>query len=95
MAARNLDWAEFLDRHDQRYAALVRCAVTGQPANSLKGSLHVSDTTLSTFKRNLAADIRESMGEDVLKEVCRRPRWKGDLAVENEKAACRAERRHA
>ena len=29
-AARNLDWAEFLDGHDDRYPAMLRCAVSGQ-----------------------------------------------------------------
>ena len=36
-AARNIDWAEFLDGHDERYTTLVQCAVSGQPANSLNG----------------------------------------------------------
>ncbi len=82
VAARNIDWAEFLDGHDDRYAALVRCAVAGQPANTLKRKLKVSDSTLSTFKRNLAADIREAMGEDVLDVVCRQPLWQAGIEAE-------------
>ncbi len=91
-AARNLDWAEFLAGHDRRYTALVRCAVDGQPANSLKRKLRVSDSTLSTFKRSLATDIREVMGADVLETVCRRPRWQADIEVEHERQRCRYER---
>ncbi len=94
-AARNLDWAEFLDGHDDRYTALVRCAVAGQPANSLKRKLKVSDSTLSACKRNLAADIREVMGADVLATVCRRPQWQADVEGEQERQRCRHERQRA
>ena len=48
---------------------------------------------ISGLKHRLAADVREMMGEDVLDEVCRKPRWHGSLAVEHEKVACRADRR--
>jgi len=93
-AARNLDWSEFLAGRDWRYGAMALAAAAGSPLRVLKKQFRVSDSTLSKLRRRLAADIRESMGEAVLAEVCRPPRWKGDLAVENEKAACRAERRH-
>ena len=92
-AARNIDWAEFLDDHDDRYAAMVQCAVSGRPMNDLKKKFRVSDSTLSTFKRNLATDIRETMGTDVLEAVCRRPRWQADTEGEHERMRCRHERR--
>ena len=91
-AARNLDWAAFLEGRNPCYTELVRCAVQGQPANTLKGKLRVSDSALSDYKRALAADIREAMGEDVPEEVCRRPRWQADMAAEQERARCRYER---
>ena len=94
-AARNIDWAEFLDDHDGRYTAMVRCAVAGQPMNKLKKKFRVSDSTLSTFKRNLAADICETMGADVLETVCRRPRGQADVEAEQEGVRCRYERRRA
>ena len=94
-AARNIDWADFLDGHDDRYIALVQCAVAGQPANSLKKKLRVSDSTLSTFKHNLASDIRDTMGTDVLDAVCRRPRWQADVEGEQERMRCRHQRRHS
>ena len=92
-AARNIDWAEFLDGHDERYTAMVRCAVAGQPMNKLKKKFRVSDSTLSTFKRNLAVDIRETMGADALEAVCRRPRWQADVESEQERMRRRHDRR--
>lgn len=92
-AARNIDWAEFLNEHDDRYTAMVRCAVSGQPMNKLKRKFRVSDSTLSTFKRNLAADIRETMGADVMEVVCRRPCWQAGIDAEWERQRCHHERR--
>ena len=91
--ARNIDWAEFLDGHEGRYTAMVQCAVSGQPAYSLKKKLRVGDSSPSAYKRNLAADIREVMGEDVLSEVCRKPQWQGGIEAEHERSRCRHERR--
>ena len=92
-AARNIDWAEFLDGHDDRYAAMVQCAIAGRPMNDLKRKFRVSDSSLSTYRRNLATDIREMMGADVLEMVCRRPRWQANVEVEYERTRCRHERR--
>ncbi len=91
-AGRNLDWKEFLVGHDRRYTAIVMTAVKGKPLRSLKKRFRVSDSGISGLKHRLADDVREVMGEDVLDEVCRKPRWHGSLAVEHEKAACRADR---
>ena len=94
-AARNIDWAEFLEGHDDRYVAMVRCAATGQPMNSLSGKPGASNSALSSRKRQLAGAIREYMGEDVLREVCQRPRWQADVEGEQERLHCRHERRHS
>ena len=91
-AARNIDWAEFLDG---RYAAMVRCAVSGQPLNSLSGKPGASNSALSSRKRQLAGDIREFMGEDVLQEVCQHPRWQVEVEGEQERMRCRHDRRHS
>jgi hypothetical protein len=61
--------------------------------NKLKKKFRVSDSTLSTFKRNLATDIRETMGADVLGAVCRRSRWQADVEMEHERLRCRHEQR--
>ena len=92
--ARNIDWAEFLDGHDDRYAAMVRCAVSGQPMNSLGGKAEASNSALSSRKRQLAGDIREFMGTEVMQEVCQRPRWQADVEGEQERVRCRHERQH-
>ena len=63
--------------------------------NNLKKKFGVSDSTLSTFKRNLATDIREELGEDILMEVCRRPRWQAEVEGEQERMRCRHERQCA
>ena len=94
-AGRNIDWAEFLDGHDNRYTAMVRCAVSGRPMNSLGGKPGASNSALSSRKRQLAGDIREYMGEDVLRDVCQRPRWQADVEGEQERMRCRHDRRHS
>ena len=94
-AARNIDWAEFLDGHDARYPAMLRCAVSGQPMNSLGGKPGASNSALSARKRQLAGDIRAFMGDAVLREVCGRPRWRADVEVEHERMRCRHDRRRA
>ena len=91
-AARNLDWAEFLEGHDNRYVAMVRCAVSGQPMNSLGGKPGASNSALSARKRQLACDIRAFMGEEVLREVCQRPRWQAEVEGGQERLRCRHER---
>ena len=94
-AARNIDWEEFLGTHDRRYTTMVVVTVNGKPLRGLKKRFRLSDSGVSGLKHRLAADVREAMGEDVLDEVCRKPRWHGSLAVEHEKVACRAERNRA
>ena len=93
-AARRLDWQQFFVGHDARYPAMVGCAVSGQPMNSLGGKPGASNSSLSSLKRRLAGDIKASMGEDILQEVCRQPRWQADIEVEYERMRCRHERRH-
>ena len=94
-AARNIDWEEFLGGHDRRYTSMVMSTVNGKPLRGLKRRFRLSDSGISGLKHRLAADVREIMGEDVLDEVCRKPRWHGSLAVEHEKAACRSARNRA
>ncbi len=76
-------------------AILPWCGVRwrGRPMNDLKKEFHVSDSTLSTFKQDLATDIREMMGTDVLEAVCRRPRWLADVEAGQERQRCHYERR--
>ena len=93
-AARNIDWAEFLEGHDNRYIAMVRCAASSQPTNRLSGKPGASNSALSSRKRQLAGDLREYMGGDVLREVCQRPRWQAEVEGGHERMHCRHERRH-
>ena len=62
--------------------------------NSLGGKPGASNSSLSSLKRRLADDIRADMGEDIIQEVCRPPRWQADVEVEHERMRCRHERRH-
>jgi len=94
-AARNIDWGEFLRGHDRRYVPMVMATMNGKPLRSLKKRFRLCDSGISGLKHRLAADVREVMGEDVLDQVCRKPRWHGSLVVEHEKVACRAERNRA
>jgi hypothetical protein len=48
---------------------------------------------LQWVRLNLAADLLEHMGEQILDESVQAPAWRGDLRVKSERTACLADRR--
>jgi len=92
-AARNLDWEGFLDGRDHRYASIVENAVTGMPLMTVAKRYSLCFSRVSQIKNQMADEIRETMGADILRDVCQKPRWQSSLAVDREKTACRADRR--
>ena len=92
-AGRNIDWTEFMDSHDYRFEAILDATATGRTMEPVARRYGCSLSTISTLKRRLSAELRESFGEDILLEVARRPEWQSSIKVEREKVACRADRR--
>ena len=94
-AGRNLDWEEFMDSHDHRFEAILDATATGQTMEPVARRYGCSLSTISSLKRRLGAELRESFGEDILMDVARHPEWQSSIRVEREKVACRADRRRA
>jgi transposase-like protein len=92
-AGRNLDWGEFMDTHDHRFEAILDATATGKTMEPVARRFGCSLSTISTLKRRLSVELRETFGEDILLEVARRPEWQSSIKVERERVACRADRR--
>ena len=54
----------------------------------------LSDSSVQTIKRQLAAALKEYMGADILITISRNPGWKNGIIAAREKQACRDERRN-
>jgi hypothetical protein len=92
-AARNLDWELFLATHDYRYGIMVKGMAEGR---SLKATAEASEhlyMSLYGLKEQMAADVREYLGDEAIAESVRTPRWKASINRDREKTACRADRR--
>jgi hypothetical protein len=92
-AARNLDWELFLATHDYRYGIMVKGMAEGR---SLKATAEASEhlyMSLYGLKEQMAADVREYLGDEALADSVQTPRWKASINRDREKTACRADRR--
>ena len=92
-AARNVDWELFLATHDYRYGIMVKGMAEGR---SLKATAEASEhlyMSLYGLKEQMAADVREYLGDEALAESVQTPRWKASINRDREKTACRADRR--
>ena len=92
-AARNLDWELFLATHDYRYGIMVKGMAEGR---SLKATAEASEhlyMSLYGLKEQMAADVREYLGDTAIADSIRTPRWKASINRDREKTACRADRR--
>jgi hypothetical protein len=55
----------------------------------MANKLRVSDSALRTSRQSLAKSIQSFMGEDILVEIRRSPKWKNNLNANKERLACR------
>ena len=92
-AARKLDWETFLSSIDPRTKAVIECLIAGRPLSEVAEKFKVSLSTASSIKRQLAVQLREFMGPEVLAEIQALPLWKSSLTANREKQACREEQR--
>jgi len=54
----------------------------------------LSDSTMQTNRKKIAAKLLEAMGVDILKDIALTPNWRIGLNCERELMACRADRRN-
>src|SRR5579862_1256904 len=91
-AGRNLDWEQFLASHDYRYALLVQGMAEGVTRMEMARKCRMKYHRMGELKVQLASDLIDFM-DDPMEEAVKIPSWRGNLLVEREKAACRADRR--
>ncbi len=91
-AARNLDWAEFVQTQDERGRAILRFMAEGRKLKEVARKFKVCDSTIQQHRNRLAAALRDFMGADVLSQATRKPPWTNNLNATKEKMAVRAER---
>lgn len=92
-AGRFVDWSEFLDSHNPRYGAMVSDFAQGKRATDTAARYGFSNSWAHDLKEKLAEDLREYFGDDAIADSMQIPAWRGNVMVDHEKAACRADRR--
>jgi hypothetical protein len=93
-AARKMDWEEFVAALPEREQKMIEFMIEGKTLGKAAHALRVSDSTMQISKRNLAVNILNYVGPQILDDIKRLPRWKQDIETTREKMACREERRH-
>lgn len=92
-ASRFVDWEEFLGTHNPRYEAMVSDFAQGKRAKDTAARFGFSNSWAHDLKENLAVDLREHFGKEAIADSMKTPSWRGNIMVDHEKAACRADRR--
>jgi hypothetical protein len=92
-AARNIDWEEFLDQHDPRYLCLIFDIGSGRSMLDTARACHMPYHEVREIRERLVEDLEEWMGPDAIADAAAVPGWRGNILVDREKTACRADRR--
>ena len=92
-AAKVVDWEDFLGTHNPRYRTFVCDLAQGKSAKDTAARFGFSSSWGHALKENLAEDLREFFGDDAISDSMQAPSWRGNIMVDHEKAACRADRR--
>ena len=93
-AGRNIDWELFLASHDYRYGVIVKGIAEGRTLTETSKSCGTGYSRVYQLRNKLADDLREFMGASAVADAAQIPSWRGNLLVDREKTACRADRRH-
>ena len=92
-ASRKVDWDDFLESHNPRYAGLVSDIASGKPAVDRARRDGKPLHSVYKLKEKLAEDVREYFGEQAIEDSLHQPNWRGGLNADKERFACQAERR--
>ena len=93
VAARRLDWGEFLEGQDDRGRAIVKFLDEGRSLRELAAAYKVCPSTIVHQKERIASDILSFMGNDILQRVNDKPRWNDNIHANREWMACKEERK--
>jgi hypothetical protein len=91
-AARNADWEQFIESHDDRYGVIVKGIAEGKAAAETAAGARAGFSRIYQLKYQLADDLRAFMGEHAIADAVRIPPWRGNILADREKTACRATR---
>jgi len=93
VAARKMDWDRFLDQLSRVERLVVEFLSAGKTLREAGRKVGVSDGTMQTYRKKIAAKVLEFMGADVLRDLGHLPNWRIDLDCEHQAQACRNDRR--
>jgi hypothetical protein len=88
-AGRNLDWQEFIDSHDYRYGILLKDIAEGKTVMDRAKESRQRYSQVRCLKNRMSNELREYLGDEAVADAVRAPRWKADIQVGRDKAACR------
>ena len=94
-AARELDWESVLADLDDRQLAILRTVAEGGKLNALARKYRVSPAWVTMLKQGLGGLIKLRMGDGILADATRRPRWVASVYAQQEADACRHARSKA
>lgn len=92
-AGRNLDWEEFVETHDPRYVCVIYDLASGRTMLDTARACRITYNDVRIIRDRLVDDLEEWMGPDAIANATQVPGWRGNLLVDKEKMACRADRR--
>jgi len=92
-AARNSDWKALVGLLDEKARSILNCLSEGRPLVEVAVCYGISRSGIQTLKEKLERVVAEFMGEDLLAQVQRLPRWKDNIRASRERLECRIERR--
>ena len=94
-AGRKMDWEQFMAGLSARDQAVVSLLIEGKDATSIAKELRVCSSTISHRKTHrITKSIVEFMGDSILVDIQRKPKWTDNLTATKEKMACRFDRLH-
>jgi hypothetical protein len=92
-AGRNLDWESFLDDHDPRYLCIVHDLGSGRTMLDTAKACRITYSEVREIRDRLVEDLEKWMGPGAIADSVHVPQWMGNILVDREKTACRADRR--
>jgi hypothetical protein len=92
-AGRNVDWEEFLAGHDCRYLCIICDTASGRTMLETARACGMTYPGIREVRARLVKDLEEFMGPSAIADATQVPAWRGNILVDREKVACRADRR--
>jgi len=91
--ARNIDWESFISSHDVRYLCIIHDMASGRTMLDTAKACRMTYHDIREIREMLVEDLEEWMGPTAIADAARVPSWRGNILVDREKTACRADRR--